>query len=247
MHNLYRYNEEEEEDDKDNHQNLSAAAQHALADGPADLGEALRMRAKKGKLRIKAGGQGNMSLKGVDRTVFGDDGEAMKPLEALGQRTLAPVPDGGADLAAAAKLHYDKVRGERLIADKGDRAREKERLRSMRDKAKLKAKKAAGDDDSDGSDSEGGGEMEVTLGGASDSDGDDDDSDSGGGGGGRGQKRGAGGGGGDSSDSSDSDSEGGQQAKRAKRVDVAHAGMALLADEKIESLEERAMRLLQGK
>ena len=247
---------DEDDDEDDEEKNLSSAARSALADGPADLGAALRARAKKGKLRIKTGGHG-----GNERVVFGDDGESMAPLEALGRKDLGPVPTGGAELAAAAKAHYDKVRGERLVADKTDRLREKQRLRDMRDKAKVKARKEAGDYDSDDSDGGGGdGGAVVTLGRASDSEGDDDDdnddddsdSDSGGGGGGggRGRKRGGGGGGGgDDSDSSESDSdEAHYQAKRTKRVETAHAGMALKKeDENIESLEERAMRLLQGK
>jgi len=45
-----------------------------------------------GKLRIKDGiGHG-----GNDRIVFTDDGESMKPLEALGVRDQAVVPSAGA-------------------------------------------------------------------------------------------------------------------------------------------------------
>ena len=205
--------------DEEETKHLSAAAKMALADGPADLGAALRARAKKGKLRIKDGGHG-----GNARVVFDEDGEAMEPLEALGARDAGPVPEGGAELAAA-KAHYDRVKAQRLAADKADRLREKQRLRDMRDKARAKARKAAGDDHSEDDD------VGVQLGGASDSDDDDD----------AGGKRRRGG---DSSDSSDSDSESGSgRAKRSRRTDVAVSGMAL-KDETVESMEERALRLL---
>ena len=196
---------------------LRGGGKMALADGPADLGAALRARAKKGKLRIKDGGHG-----GNARVVFDEDGEAMEPLEALGARDAGPVPEGGAELAAAAKAHYDRVKAQRLAADKADRLREKQRLRDMRDKARAKARKAAGDDHSEDDD------VGVQLGGASDLD-DDEDADG---------KRRRGG------DSSDSDSESGSgRAKRSRRTDVAVSGMAL-KDETVESMEERALRLL---
>ena len=101
----------------------------------------MRQKAKKGKLRIKQGGHG-----GNERVVFGDDGEAMAPLEALGVKSKndGPVPDGGEELAAAAKAHYDKIRAERLRADKHDRLREKERLRDIRNKERMKRRKADG-------------------------------------------------------------------------------------------------------
>ena len=229
----------EDEDEEAAEKHLSIEARQVLADGPVDLNARLRARAKKGKLRIREGGHG-----GNERVVFGDDGEAMAPLEALGTRDVGPVPTEGAELAAAAKAHYDKVRQERLAADKADRAREKERLRAMRDKTKAKARKAAGDSDDEGG-------VQYTLGGGSDDEDSDsaDDGGGGGGGGGRGRKRGAGGD--DSSDSSDSDSDsdGVEPAKRAKRVDKAYAGMRVDEDEveKIESLEERALKLLSGK
>ena len=207
----------------DDERNLSVAARAALADGPADLGAALRARAKKGKLRIKTGGHG-----GNERTVFGEDGEAMAPLEALGDRNAGPVPDGGEALAAATKAHYDRVKKQRLEADVADRAREKQRLRDMRDKNKAKARKLAGDDD------EGAGV--AVLGGGSDDD--DASSDSG--------ESGRDSGGSDDSDSdSDSDSSDRPKKKRAK-TDVSVAGMALKS-ETVESMEERAMRLLEGK
>ena len=85
-HGMDGDSDEEEEDDE---KHLSAAAKMALADGPADLGAALRARAKKGKLRIKDGGHG-----GNARVVFDEDGEAMEPLEALGARDAGPVPGG---------------------------------------------------------------------------------------------------------------------------------------------------------
>jgi ATP-dependent RNA helicase DDX10/DBP4 len=226
--------------DDDEGAGLSAAARAALADGPADLGAALRARAKKGKLRIKDSGHG-----GNAKVVFGDDGEAMRPLEALGDRELGPAPTGGAELAAAAKRHYDRVKLERMRADEADREREKERLRGMRDKAKMKARETGGEYDSDG----GGDGATAVLGGSSDDDDDDDDassesdSDRGGGGGG-GRKRGGGGGASSSDDDSDSDSDAAAaKAKRARRTDVAVAVMAP-ADEKIESLEARALKLL---
>jgi ATP-dependent RNA helicase DDX10/DBP4 len=181
----------------------------------------LRARAKKGKLRIKTGGHG-----GNERTVFGEDGEAMAPLEALGDRNAGPVPEGGEALAAATKAHYDRVKKQRLEADVADRAREKQRLRDMRDKNKAKARKLAGDDD------EGAGV--AVLGGGSDDD--DASSDSGGSG------RDSGG-----SDDSDSDSDSSDRPKRKRaKTDVSVAGMALKS-ETVESMEERAMRLLEGK
>jgi ATP-dependent RNA helicase DDX10/DBP4 len=182
----------------------------------------LRARAKKGKLRIKTGGHG-----GNERTVFGEDGEAMAPLEALGDRNAGPVPEGGEALAAATKAHYDRVKKQRLEADVADRAREKQRLRDMRDKNKAKARKLAGDDEGAGV---------AVLGGGSD----DDDASSDSGGSGRDS------GGSDDSDSdSDSDSSDRPKRKRAK-TDVSVAGMALKS-ETVESMEERAMRLLEGK
>ena len=123
------------------------------------------------------------------------------------------------------QAHYDRVKSERLKADKADRLREKQRLRDARDKRKVRDKKLAGDD-------VGGGE--VTLGGGrSDSDsGSDSDV-----------------GGGTSSDSdsgSDSGSEGVRARAKRRKTDVAVQGMAL-EDEGIESLEARAMRLLEGR
>jgi hypothetical protein len=54
----------------------------------------------------------------------------------------------------------------------------------------------------------------------------------------------------DADSDADSESESSPKTKRAKRVEGAHAGMAVkepAAPENIESLEERAMRLLQGR
>ena len=137
--------------DDGNERHLSERAQAVLAEGPVDLSERMRQKAKKGKLRIKQGGHG-----GNERVVFGDDGEAMAPLEALGVKSKndGPVPDGGEELAAAAKAHYDKIRAERLRADKHDRLREKERLRDIRNKERMKRRKADGmtNSDSEGDD-----------------------------------------------------------------------------------------------
>ena len=105
-------------------------------------------------------------------------------------RGTGPVPRGRRRFAAAAKAHYDRVKAQRLAADKADRLREKQRLRDMRDKARAKARKAAGDDHSEDDDVGG------AARGGSDSD-DDEDA------GGRGDE------GGDSSDSSDSTPESG--------------------------------------
>jgi hypothetical protein len=191
----------------------------------------LRARAKKGKLRIKAGGHG-----GNDRVVFGEDGEAMAPLEALGDANAGPVPEGGEALAAAARAHYDRVRKQRLEADVADRAREKQRLRDMRDKNKAKERKLAGDDDdgsgvavlgeaSDDDDSDSDSERSGRDRGGSDDDSDSDDSDS---------------------DDSDSDSDSSDRPQKRAKTDVSVAGMALKS-ETVESMEERAMRLLEGK
>uniref|UniRef100_A0A7S0KT76 ATP-dependent RNA helicase n=1 Tax=Micromonas pusilla TaxID=38833 RepID=A0A7S0KT76_MICPS len=197
--------------DDDGERHLSERAKAVLAEGPVDLAERMRQKAKKGKLRIKQGGHG-----ANERVVFGEDGEAMAPLEALGvkSRSDGPVPDGGEELAAAAKAHYDKIRAERLRADKADRLREKERLRDIRNKERVKRRKADGltQSDSDGDSDE---EAGARLGGASDSDG------------------------------SESESESEEPGKRRK-VDVAVAGMAA-KDETVESMEERALRLLRGK
>ena len=215
-----------DEDLETAHADLSVAARAALAEGPADPGAALRARAKKGKLRIKAGGHG-----GNDRVVFGEDGEAMAPLEALGDANAGPVPEGGEALAAAARAHYDRVRKQRLEADVADRAREKQRLRDMRDKNKAKERKLSGDDDD--------GAGVAVLGEASD----DDDASSDSGGSGRDR-----GGSDDDSDSNDSDSDSDSSDRPQKRAktDVSVAGMALKS-ETVESMEERAMRLLEGK
>ena len=177
-----------------------------------DLAERMRQKAKKGKLRIKQGGHG-----ANERVVFGEDGEAMAPLEALGvkSRSDGPVPDGGEELAAAAKAHYDKIRAERLRADKADRLREKERLRDIRNKERTKRRKADGLTQSDSDDDDGDEEAGARLGGAAGSDG------------------------------SGSESESEEPGKRRK-VDVAVAGMAT-KDETVESMEERALRLLRGK
>jgi hypothetical protein len=222
-----------DEDLETAHADLSVAARAALAEGPADPGAALRARAKKGKLRIKAGGHG-----GNDRVVFGEDGEAMAPLEALGDANAGPVPEGGEALAAAARAHYDRVRKQRLEADVADRAREKQRLRDMRDKNKAKERKLAGDDDdgagvavlgeaSDDDDSDSDSERSGRDRGGSDDDSDSDDSDS------------------DDSDS-DSDSDSSDRPQKRAKTDVSVAGMALKS-ETVESMEERAMRLLEGK
>ena len=175
---------------------------------------------------IKAGGHG-----GNDRVVFGEDGEAMAPLEALGDANAGPVPEGGEALAAAARAHYDRVRKQRLEADGADRAREKQRLRDMRDKNKAKERKLSGDDDD--------GAGVAVLGEASD----DDDASSDSGGSGRDR-----GGSDDDSDSNDSDSDSDSSDRPQKRAktDVSVAGMALKS-ETVESMEERAMRLLEGK
>ena len=203
----------------------AGAGASAAADA-LDISAALAARAKKGKLRIKKDGLGHG---GNARVVFDEDGRSMAPLEALGDRGAAGdfAAASGAALAAAAKAHYDRVKSERLKADKADRLREKQRLRDARDKRKVRDKKLAGDD-------VGGGE--VTLGGGrSDSDsGSDSDSDVGGG---------------TSSDSdsgSDSGSEGVRARAKRRKTDVAVQGMAL-EDEGIESLEARAMRLLEGR
>ena len=210
------------------HADLSVAARAALAEGPADPRAALRARAKKGKLRIKAGGHG-----GNDRVVFGEDGEAMAPLEALGDANAGPVPEGGEALAAAARAHYDRVRKQRLEADVADRAREKQRLRDMRDKNKAKERKLSGDDDD--------GAGVAVLGEASDDD--DASSDSG-----RSGRDGGGSRSDDDSDSddSDSDSDSSDRPQKRAKTDVSVAGMALKS-ETVESMEERAMRLLEGK
>ena len=78
--------------DDDGERHLSERAKAVLAEGPVDLAERMRQKAKKGKLRIKQGGHG-----ANERVVFGEDGEAMAPLEALGvkSRSDGPVPDGG--------------------------------------------------------------------------------------------------------------------------------------------------------
>jgi len=145
-----------------------------------------------------------------------DDGEAMAPLEALGVKSKndGPVPDGGEELAAAAKAHYDKIRAERLRADKHDRLREKERLRDIRNKERMKRRKADGmtHSDSEGDDDDDDDDAGVQLGGASES------------------------------ESEESDSE----PRKRQKVDVAVAGMAT-KDETVESMEERALRLLRGK
>ena len=210
------------------HADLSVAARAALAEGPADPGAALRARAKKGKLRIKAGGHG-----GNDRVVFCEDGEAMAPLEALGDANAGPVHEGGEALAAAARAHYDRVRKQRLEADVADRAREKQRLRDMRDKNKAKERKLSGDDDD--------GAGVAVLGEASDDD--DASSDSG-----RSGRDGGGSRSDDDSDSddSDSDSDSSDRPQKRAKTDVSVAGMALKS-ETVESMEERAMRLLEGK
>ena len=198
-------------DDDGNERHLSERAQAVLAEGPVDLSERMRQKAKKGKLRIKQGGHG-----GNERVVFGDDGEAMAPLEALGVKSKndGPVPDGGEELAAAAKAHYDKIRAERLRADKHDRLREKERLRDIRNKERMKRRKADGmtHSDSEGDDDDDDDDAGVQLGGASES------------------------------ESEESDSE----PRKRQKVDVAVAGMAT-KDETVESMEERALRLLRGK
>ena len=198
-------------DDDGNERHLSERAQAVLAEGPVDLSERMRQKAKKGKLRIKQGGHG-----GNERVVFGDDGEAMAPLEALGVKSKndGPVPDGGEELAAAAKAHYDKIRAERLRADKHDRLREKERLRDIRNKERMKRRKADGmtNSDSEGDDDDDDDDAGVQLGGASES------------------------------ESEESDSE----PRKRQKVDVAVAGMAT-KDETVESMEERALRLLRGK
>ena len=198
--------------DDDGERHLSERAKAVLAEGPVDLAERMRQKAKKGKLRIKQGGHG-----ANERVVFGEDGEAMAPLEALGvkSRSDGPVPDGGEELAAAAKAHYDKIRAERLRADKADRLREKERLRDIRNKERTKRRKADGLTQSDSDDDDGDEEAGARLGGASGSDG------------------------------SGSESESEEPGKRRK-VDVAVAGMAT-KDETVESMEERALRLLRGK
>ena len=181
----------------------------------------LRARAKKGKLRIKTGGHG-----GNERVVFGEDGEAMAPLEALGDANAGPLVEGEA-LAAATKAHYDRVKKQRLEADVADRAREKRRLRDARDKNKAKERKLAGDDH------EGAG-VAVCGGGSDD---DDASSDSGG------SESDASS---DSSDSDSSDSDSSDRPQKRARTDVSVAGMALKA-ETVESMEERAMRLLEGR
>ena len=198
--------------DDDGERHLSERAKAVLAEGPVDLAERMRQKAKKGKLRIKQGGHG-----ANERVVFGEDGEAMAPLEALGvkSRSDGPVPDGGEELAAAAKAHYDKIRAERLRADKADRLREKERLRDIRNKERTKRRKADGLTQSDSDDDDGDEEAGARLGGASGSDG------------------------------SGAESESEEPGKRRK-VDVAVAGMAT-KDETVESMEERALRLLRGK
>ena len=209
-------------DEDEDARNVSAAARAALAEGPADLGAALRARAKKGKLRIKTGGHG-----GNERVVFGEDGEAMAPLEALGDRNAGALVEDGEALAAATKAHYDRVKKQRLEADVADRAREKRRLRDARDKNKAKERKLAGDDH------EGAG-VAVCGGGSDD---DDASSDSGG------SESDASS---DSSDSDSSDSDSSDRPQKRARTDVSVAGMALKA-ETVESMEERAMRLLEGR
>ena len=205
---------------------LSTAARRVLEDGPVDLTSAARARARKGKLRIKEGGQGQHSK--AERTVFDDEGGAMLPLEALGDRESGPVPEGGAALAAAAKKHYDKVKLQRLEADVFDRAREKQRLRDMRDKNKAKERKAAGDDDSG---DDGGGVVAMLGGGSDDDDASneaysdlDDDS-------------------GPDDDSEPASASDDHTQNKRRKVDISVAGMAT-KHTTIESLEERAMRLL---
>ena len=205
------------DEDEDARADLSVAARAALAEGPADPGAALRARAKKGKLRIKAGGHG-----GNERVVFGEDGEAMAPLEALGDRNAGALVEDGEALAAATKAHYDRVKKQRLEADVADRAREKQRLRDMRDKNKAKERKLAGDGDV--------GAGVAVLGGGSDDDHAASDSS-------------------DSSDSSESElsnSDSSDRPRKRARTDISVAGMAP-APETVESMEERAMRLLEGK
>ena len=201
---------------------LSSAAQRVLNDGPVDLTTALRARAKKGKLRIKNGGHG-----ANERMVFDDDGAAMLPLEALGDKNAGLVPDGGSELQQLMKKHYDKVKLQRLEADVQDRQREKQRLRDMRDKNKAKERKNVGDYDDSGD--EGGGVVAM-LGGGSDDEYESDE----------GTSRSSGSNG---SSDSDSDSDSGSNHKKRRKVDVSVSGMAL-KDSNIESLEERAMRLL---
>jgi ATP-dependent RNA helicase DDX10/DBP4 len=213
-HRLKREGDDANDED-DEYARLSVAARAALADGPADLSSALRARAKKGKLRIKTGGHG-----GNDRVVFDEDGSAMAPLERLGNAHSGPVPEGGAELAAVAKARYDRVKAQRLEADVADRAREKRRLRDLRDKNKAKERKLAGDDSGgEGGDSRGGA---AVLGGDDSGTGSESGSDSESG----------------SSDSSESD-----QPRKRNKIDVSVSGMALKR-ENIESLEQRALRLL---
>ena len=103
----------------------------------------------------------------------------------------------------------------------------------MRDKNKAKERKLSGDDDD--------GAGVAVLGEASDDD--DASSDSG-----RSGRDGGGSRSDDDSDSddSDSDSDSSDRPQKRAKTDVSVAGMALKS-ETVESMEERAMRLLEGK
>ena len=69
------------------HADLSVAARAALAEGPADPGAALRARAKKGKLRIKAGGHGGTTASCSARTA-----RPWRPSRRSATRTRARFP-----------------------------------------------------------------------------------------------------------------------------------------------------------
>ena len=226
---------EDGDDDDDDFMNVKRANHRLGGDGDDDDGggesaseddkkynadekaaEIARKRALKGKLRIKDSGHGANK-----RVVFDDEGTSMAPLQALGVKSgIEDVSAPGESLRAAVKARYADIAAERKAADRADKGREKARLREGRLRKKLKLRNAEGSDGDDG--------PQYTLGGGGGDSSMDDDSD-----------------GGFMSDSGDDDRA--PPPRKSGKIDPAVAGMKANDEpQTIESLEERALRMLEG-
>jgi hypothetical protein len=152
------------------------------------------------------------------RVVFDEEGTSMAPLQALGVKSgIEDVSAPGESLRAAVKARYADIAAERKAADRADKGREKARLREGRLRKKLKLKNAEGSDGDDG--------LQYTLGGGDDSSMDASDS-------------------GFMSDSGDARVP---APRKSGKIDPAVAGMKANDEtQTIESLEERALRMLEG-
>ena len=216
------------DDDDDDFMNVKRA-NHRLGDGDdaeSDSEDDKKYNAdeKAAEIARKRALKGKLRIKdsghGANkRVVFDEEGTSMAPLQALGVKSgIEDVSAPGESLRAAVKARYADIAAERKAADRADKGREKARLREGRLRKKLKLKNAEGSDGDDG--------LQYTLGGGDDSSMDDAS---------------------DSGFMSDSGDARVPAPRKSGKIDPAVAGMKANDEtQTIESLEERALRMLEG-